>query len=248
MEPSPFYKEVLAVGDVTLSWNNIDPNTSTFVDVWFGTDPNKLNPGTYTRALEDVDVTGQARSFVIVSAPDEGTYYWQVDTYSGGELIEGDVFAFSAIEDLPPLVHIETPDTLTWAGQPVQLDATIIDDGMSSVEIVWSAGDADPNIMFSPSPYVEDPIVTGDSHQPHTTITVTVSDGSPLGEVDSDSMVLDIAADACQAARGGFLRLDRVYRADFDGNCIVDLEDFSELVWQWLDDYAMAGPLPIDDE
>ena len=59
-------------------------------------------------------------------------------------------------------------------------------------------------------------------------------------------MILDVAMNACHAARGGFPRLDLVYAADSNADCIVDLADFAaEIAAVWLDNYALTAPLPI---
>jgi hypothetical protein len=250
LDPDPAYGQTVAAGNVELSWNNIaepnHPGASILVDVLFGTDPHGMIP-----AVTRLDVTSQARSDAIVSAPaitEPTTYYWQIITDNGGPVVtESSVFKFNVTNDTPPSVVIETPNTLTWAGEAVQLDATITDDGTSPVSIVWSVDPAiAANVTFSPSPNVEDPIVVGDTHLPNITLTVTVSDSNPLGTSGSDTMILDVAMNACHAARGGFPRLDLVYVADSNGDCVIDLADLAaEIAARWLENYALTAPIPI---
>ncbi len=250
MNPSPAMGESVPVGEVTLSWTNLldpnDPADPLYIDVWLGTDPNKLEPAMYAEVLSN----SPDGTSVTVNITEPGTYYWQVDTHIYGvttdEPIEGRVYTFDTTSDLPPTsVVIETPDTLTWANEPVQLDATIVDDGASPLTIKWSVDPAiAANVTFSPSDSVEDPIITGDSHLGPITVTVTVGDAMNPDAV-SDTMILDVAESACQGARGGFQRLDRVYTADFDGNCIINLLDFATLTSQWLVEYELKAPLPI---
>lgn len=101
MTPSPAYNSTVAYGTVPLSWKNRDPNKPgdpVFVDVWFGTDPNKLNPLVYSKKV----TAGANTTTVNVAAPIVGTapttYYWQVDSYIYGSPvgtpIAGDVFKF----------------------------------------------------------------------------------------------------------------------------------------------------------
>lgn len=261
LEPSPAYKEIVPANGVDLSWTNLDPCSfyadEVWVDVWFGTEPNKPSDPRYTMQVD----AGMNVNTVNVSASTPGAYYWQVDSYLYGDpavvdysdpnfsdgYVEGDVFIFEASDDFPPTVTIETPPTLTWAGQPVQLDATISDTGDSVLHIEWSSEEGtDPNITFSPSANVEDPTVAGDSHQPNTLMTIKVWDEFNGEENASFASVnIDIAADQCQAARGGFPRLDQVYLGDYDENCIIDLVDFAMFASQWLDPYQLTAPLPM---
>ena len=96
--PTPEIGATVPAGDVDLSWTNMDPNVGpdVYVDVWFGTDPNKLSPSEYSKVP---GVSGFANTnSVTVSAPVAGTYYWQVDSYlegtPTGNPIEGNVFRF----------------------------------------------------------------------------------------------------------------------------------------------------------
>jgi len=161
---------------------------------------------------------------------------------------------FATTNDFPPTVVIDSNDILTWVGQPVTLTATISDEGASPVTYVWSSVN-EPNIIFSnqnpPSPVTvtggSQTItvqVSGDSHQSNRTIVLTVSDPTNPEE-DSDSVIVDVARDACHAARGGWPRLDRVYTADFDEDCDVDLTDLIVVVRQWLDPYELDEPIQI---
>lgn len=252
MNPSPAYDETIAVSDnpaealVDLVWTNIEPNypgDPVYVDVWFGTDPNKLD----TLAYSKVVTAGENTTTVQVNAPVIGTppttYYWQVDSHIYGHIdepnmIEGDVFRFHVTDDLAPTVVIETPDTITWSGEPVQLDATVSDTGASALTIEWTSNPA--GAVFSPSANVEDPTVTvaaaGD-----VTLTCSVSDAlNP--EVNFDTMVLNVAADACEAS----VIAGANYPMDIVGNdCKVNIDDLAAMAADWLTDYALTVPTVI---
>ena len=156
--------------EVVLSWTNVEPNSldPVYVDVWFGTDPNKLNPlADYTKIIDATNLVGDVTS-VTVNAPPDATYYWQVDSYSAGaghinepNLIEGPVWSFTSVSDNAPTPQILTPDQITWYGESVPVDATVIDDGHSPLTIAWSADPVEGvSVGFSPSDSVEDPTVT----------------------------------------------------------------------------------------
>jgi hypothetical protein len=55
-------------------------------------------------------------------------------------------------------------------------------------------------------------------------------------------MMIDVYDDACLAARIG-KGLEADYPADFDGNCIINLEDFVVMATTWLVDYTLTEPV-----
>lgn len=253
MNPSPAYRSTLAVplggiAPVDLSWTNVDPNLAgdpVYVDVWFGTDPNKLN----TLAYSQVVAAGENATTVQVNAPVIGTapttYYWQVDSYiygtPSGTPIESDVFKFDVTDDFPPTVIIETPDTVTWPNQPVQLNATVTDTGSSALSIEWSSNPA--GAVFSPSANVEDPVVTVATAAGPVTLTCTVWDAFNPNH-NTDSMILNVAADACAAT--GLAGITAGYPMDIaEPFCIVNIADLAALGLDWLVDYTLTEPTVI---
>jgi hypothetical protein len=177
--PSPFDGTLVLIGDVDLSWTNLasrDPNDpSVYVDVLFGTEPNKVDPDYNMEELILDPVSGQDVTSVTVNAPVDGeTYYWQVNSYIYGDpaivdydtsdpndpnMIEGDVWRFTAVSDLPPSVTIDTPAMIAWDNEPVQLDATVTDEGSTPLLIEWSVY-PDDGVTFTPNKFVEDPVVS----------------------------------------------------------------------------------------
>jgi hypothetical protein len=216
-----------------------------YVDVWFGTDPNKLNPLVYQQKL-----TKSLLTTVQVNAPAVGglqKYYWQVDSYiygsPTGTPIIGDVFEFSSTDDAPPTVVIDTLDTVTWANKPVQLNATVTDVGSSAVTIAWTA--SDPNAVFTPSAAVEDPVVTVDYAAGNVTLTCSVKDGFNPTVTNTDTVVLEVYADACAAARDG-ADLGATHQADIVAPfCKIDLADLAVIAMDWTTDYTILVPTPI---
>jgi hypothetical protein len=163
--PYPECDALVPIGDVELSWTNLDPNDpdgSVYVDVLFGTEPNETDPA-YDMELLILDpVSGQDVSSVTVEDLAEGTYYWQVNSYLYGDpavvdynydidnndpndvtypnlypITKGHIWSFTTSTNLPPSVMIDTPDMITWQNEPVQLDATIVDVGDDPVFTEW---------------------------------------------------------------------------------------------------------------
>lgn len=259
MDPFPANGETVPEGLVDLAWTNLDPNMPgdpVFVDVWFGTDPTWVvddidpNNSTYADFTKIVNAS-ENMTTVQVNAPVVGTppttYYWRVDSYIYGadhvneqDVIVGDVFQFNVTNDFAPTVVIETPDTVTWIGEPVQLDATVTDTGDSTLSIEWTASDS--NVTFSPNNTVEDPVVTAATGAAaEVTLTCTVWD-SLNPETNADTMVLYVAADACQGA----ILAGADYPMDIaEPFCVVDIYDLAALAADWLTDYTLTVPMVI---
>jgi hypothetical protein len=244
MNRNPVYTMVLP-GSRNLTWTNlapVAPATDVWVDVWFGTDPNKLGAN-YTKVL----TKGKNATSVTVNAPlvtEPTTYYWQVDSYCEGEagpVAEGVVTPFYVTANTPPSVVINTPRTATWINEPIQLDSTLTDDGTSVVTYQWTSDD--PNAVFTPSATVADPAVSVNWHTGPFTVKVTVDDGfNP--PVSSGSIAMDCAVDACQAATA-VINLDALHPGDIVVDCKGNLTDFAAIAGQWLTDYALTDPIAV---
>jgi hypothetical protein len=250
LNPNPAYKETVLGGDVELAWTNLEPHNpgdSVYVDVWFGTDPNKLS-----LAYSQVVTAGENTQTVMVSAPVIGnpptTYYWQVDSYIHGadsihdpnKMIEGDVFQFDVTNVLPPMVSITTPSMITWKNEPVQLNTQLLQ-GSENVTYTWTSSIPDPNIIFSPSNTDPNPTVTVDYHSAQFTVTVTVDDEFPFNAPHAATLQLDCADNPCQAARS--IGIGAQYAGDITVDCKVNLTDFARIAREWLTDYALTGPV-----
>jgi hypothetical protein len=262
MQPSPANGSMIGEGTVALSWTNMDPNKPgdpVYVDVWYGTDPtwipepNELLPG-YPGHYVDFNkvVSGQNTTTIAVAAPVVGTaptkYYWRVDSYifgsPTGTPVQGDVFEFAVTDDFPPTVVIDTPNTITWGNQPVQLNATVSDSGDSALTITWTA--TDPGAVFTPSANVEDPVVTINPAAFPATVTLTCSVKDAFNpQTNTDTVDLVVYADSCQAARQGAGRA-AVYPMDMAAPyCVIDIADLAVMALDWLTDYALTGPTVI---
>ena len=168
LEPSPADGDMVLPGDVELSWTNLAPVTPggpVYVNVWFGTDPNDTTGVNFTRVVT-ADIDGENRTSVTVFAPlleepSPTPYYWQVTSYINGSPTsdpnQGRLYTFYAA-DLPPSSVDAGVDMITWAGQPVDLDPTIEDDGVSPLAYLWTADPA-LGVAFD-SDSIANPIVT----------------------------------------------------------------------------------------
>ncbi len=259
---TPTYDAIVAwtTWDRTLSWINLPANSGSdvWVDVRFGTDPSQNPNGVYADFPLLVDA-GLNTTSLGVTPPASGEYFWQVVTYQHGHpakgqynygddpniashpVVEGMLMAFQAI-DIPPEVVIDTPPTVTWPNEPVQLDATVFDDGQSPVTYAWTSDE--PNAVFTPSDIVEDPTVTVNYPAGTFHVTITVTDSSPVpGDSNTDTLELYCADNPCQAAIAvmpPFVPPD--YPADVNGDCEHDLADFAVIAGDWLTDYTLTEP------
>ncbi len=246
--------------DLELGWTNMGPNKPgdpVWVDVWFGTgtEPNELDPNSewvydMTKIVDAVEDANSAT--VDVSTP--GTYYWQMNSYIYGDpnvvtydvygtdanllpVIEGPMWRFHAAVDVP--VSVEAGDDwVTWSGQAVQLDATVVDDGASALTIAWSADPAD-GVVFDPNEFVEDPTVTIIAVGDPNVVTLTVSAQDAVSS-DEDTMTIDVYDTACLAAIGEGEELDP---GDIDQDCDTDLGDFAAIAEEWLVYTELTGSI-----
>lgn len=262
MDPWPVWPrdKTLHDGDIQLEWTNLDPNVpgnSVWVDVWFGTDPNKLDSANYWKVIS-APVAGENTTAVTVSAPVTGTvpttYYWQVDSYIYGNptegVIEGDVWSFKVSDDTPPTNVSAGANMITWIGKHVDLTGTYDDDGKSPVKETWRS--SNPGVVFSPS---DDGGVTANSRVATATIntagpvTLVFEADDQLNDPIADDMTVTVYENACEAARVGDNRAGD-YPGDITGpdgvpDCLINLQDFAALAMEWLSDYTLPGPVSM---
>jgi hypothetical protein len=239
--------------ELELSWTNLEPNSPSdppvYVDVWFGTDPNK--PSATYDFNKIADAVENANS-VTVNASVLRTYYWQVNSYMDGDpnvvdyftssepnMIEGPVWNFQTVSDAPVSVNAGD-DVVTWSGQAVQLDGTVVDDGASTVNLTWSAEPSD-GVVFDPNEFAEDPIVTITKATDNPSGVLLTLSGQDAVSSDEDNMWIHVYDTACLAAIAEGAELEP---GDFDEDCDVDIEDLRVTAEEWLDDYTLTGPVP----
>ncbi len=162
---------------VILDWIDADPNTAdpnsnittTYVDVWFGTDT-----GTWTKIVDGQDTNGLV---VEATLPVNGSYVWRVDSYLEGDpattsyggpgeptVSTGDQWSFMATDDKPVVSVDLGDDMISWSGQATPLNAVAVDPPSTSVtHYNWSA-EPGYGVTFDPAdPDMATPTVTVDT-------------------------------------------------------------------------------------
>jgi hypothetical protein len=215
--------------ELELSWTNMEPSNpgdDVYVDVWFGTEPNELNPAF---EFEKVVEAGENTTSVTVEALN-----WYLDP----NMVEGPLWRFYTVTDVPVSVNAGY-DAVAWSGQEVQLDGTVEDYGEDDVEMIsWSAN-PDDGVVFS-DPNAEDPTVTitkATDNPSIVTLTLSAQDGISS---DEDRMRIEVYDTACLAEIGEGEEYDP---GDFDASCATDIEDYAVIAEEWLVDYTLTEPV-----
>jgi hypothetical protein len=131
---------------------------------------------------------------------------------------------------------------MTWSNNPVGLDATITDSGLSPLTYGWTAepnGLDDPDLNIGFAPGAVDPVVTVTNlteGKVTVAMTLTAFDDANPDEIAEASVEIDVYPDACEMAKNGLGT--PVPATDFNADCITDLLDFAEMASAWLVDYA----------
>ena len=252
--PFPEYGETLYTGDVELSWTNFlgagDAN-DVWVNVLFGTEPNELSPDYDMTLIVDATTPEgiNATAVTVDLSGDPATYYWQINSYINGadeindaNMIEGFLWIFNTTNDMAPESVDPGIDMITWSGQEVLLDATVVDDGASPLTYAWSADPAE-GVAFS-DPGAEDPSVTI-TKAPGDVVTVTLTlavhdeyNTTPL----EDTLAIDVYDDSCLAAIFG-MSLAADNPVDLNKDCVINLEDVAIVAEKWLLDNSSTGPV-----
>ena len=200
------------------------------------------NVGTYTEVRSAVTLTDETIDSVGFS------------TYNAAN--EGKLNSFSLSDDTitdPNAPSVDAGiDMITWSGEPVALDATVVnndsEDPQRTLSYLWSADVVsmdDTNLTIEiTNADQEDATVeitktapTGGKTLVTMTLAVTLEGEGPV----SDSMTIDVYDDSCQAAKSvGTVEIDPT---DFDDNCITNLADFAVLAADWLVDYELTEPV-----
>ncbi|MBN1124476.1 MAG: DNRLRE domain-containing protein [Sedimentisphaerales bacterium] len=233
-----------------LSWTNPDPNTpgnSIFCDVYFGTDPNRMQMDI---VMLDADVSSielSAANFPsFVPLANRTTYYWIVDCHdpSLGEppadLILGSTWNFYTNNNDAPIVDAG-PDQVAWLGmsgtpgqEVILLEGVTSDDGLpnppGAYTVQWTqVANGAPGLTISPD-NTETTSVTIRARGTYE--FMLTADDSEWQTSDTVQIVVgDNPCDASHLNTG-----DPYNAADQNEDCIVDLEDFVALIAvNWLD-------------
>ena len=250
-------EDVLAAQTTTLSWTNADGTDA--CDVYFSAYDDALdengdpNRNRMEHLFFDPEVTSVAiDDFASYSTPlDEGTYVWIVDCNVPNRNPAPDNFwTFNIVGNVAPVVDAGN-SIVTWlaaAQAGIALDGTVTDEnGPDDIEsIKWT--------VIDPAYPGMDPwdIIFDDDTDPDTTVTISeaepreyvlvltaIDKADPPHEV-SDTILITVYADACEAAMNNPVEDYTPLEFDFDGNCQEDVYDLAVLVGRWLESNTTA--------
>jgi hypothetical protein len=226
---------------------HLEPNVSSLADpnLWYV--ENQSFTSYATKVINNQVVTSLNLSTVTTLPLTYGkTYYWRVDTRDSSDTalgtVIGKVWKFTAYNSAPVVDAGDTVYTwLTGGTVNVTMAPTIWDDGRPNppgvVTVLWEESPDSANLVIN-NPALATTTATITATGTYT-LKLTVND-SELSTFDT--VVLNVYADACTAAKGvpGYVRPT----ADFDNDCDVDLTDFNTVASQWLESTVLAAPLP----
>lgn len=164
--PTPADGTILPAGEIELGWTNLpaENGSDVPVDVWFGTDPDKL-----TQVLN----AGSNTTSHTVKAPSAAIFYWRVDSYPDGNAngtpIIGSRYSFvvndsdaDGMPDAFELKHTDPP-----SGTALDPSADLDSDGLTNLQ-EYTYG-TDPNNPDSDGDTLEDGAeVAGAGQRPAT--------------------------------------------------------------------------------
>ena len=228
----------------------INPNILKYY-LYMSDDQNASSDPALYLVDDDISPSGTTGSKTVTLDKD-GLYLWRVDEgidMGGGapsgtadpNTITGYVWSFETkLSNFPP--DVDAGDTIyTWltgGTVDVQMAPTVTDDGViGPCTFLWEESPEDPNLVIN-SPTAETTTVTIDKVGTYT-LSLTANDGELE---DSDTVAINVYADACLAAKAvpGYTPLV----GDLDGDCDVDIADLSMLATGWLQTTALTAPLP----
>jgi hypothetical protein len=146
-------------------------------------------------------------------------------------------------EDSSPTITIDTPNTVTWVGEPVQLTATIDDAGSSQLCIEWTTSHPE-NTTFLPTNTVPEPVVNVNRAVGEVTLSAAVWNPAYPLLTDADTTVLYVAADACQAAAVAGL-VPAYVMGLTESKCVIDIAALAAVAAEWLTDYTLTEPAAL---
>ena len=196
-----------------------------------GGNPDAVGRG-WDGILDDVSVWNRTLN------ADEVSAIWNSGTGA-------DIGSFIITDPTLPTVNAGN-DWITWSGEPVVPNASAVNNGVGDLTYAWTA-DPDAGVVFSATDVI-DPTVTitkAASTGGATAVTLTLAvnnEGSGKDPV-TDSIVIDVCDDACQAkiAAGQAPPYDP---GDVNLDCFTDIKDFAETAETWLEEYTLMEPAP----
>ncbi len=235
--PIPYQGQTVQTSLALLQWTNPEPNLPGGIitcDVYLGTEPNRLQMDKVTLGPGVNAALVNASNFPhFVPLQEHQTYYWIVDVHdtTRQEVLEGLVWSFYVNDNTAPTVDAG-PDQVTW-GLPkvISLSGTASDDGRPNppglMTIQWTQ-DSGPAVTISPNDQLNTSVSISQAGVYVFRLTANDSEKQTY-----DTVKVVVGETSCQASH---LSTGQPYMAgDFNQDCIVDLEDFAQLLsknWQ----------------
>lgn len=225
-----------------LDWVNPEPNSPgdpIFCDVYFGTEPNRLEmfKAELGADISEAALTAENFDGLVLPLTNYTTYYWVVDCHDGENLIEGEMWSFYTNNNEAPVVDAGA-DQATWLDPSpltVTLSGSVSDDGLpvggqltSLWEQVNNGAPTTPVIEDATTPVTNVTITEAGDYE----FRLTAHDGGIL-DPSADSVRIVVGTDACDASH---VFTGQAYNpADANEDCIVDLADLQLLIVDaWL--------------
>jgi len=174
----------------------------------------------------------------------DGFELWATDNIGNAAHIDAVVIDVEMYTD-PNFPDVDAGgDMISWSGQDVAMDPTIVEapgSDWTSLTYLWTAEpDLDVAITGADtenaSVTITKAATTGDATV--VTMTLAVNNEDRDGEPVTDTMTIDVYDDSCLAAMAvGPVVFDQT---DIDKNCITAFPDFAVMAATWLDDYALT--------
>ena len=185
-----------------LSWTNPDPiseGDTITVDVYF--DPNETyDPENPTKIVSNQATNSVTLSAVGITLEMDEIYIWRVDCYDPNKMVNqpwnypviGKVWTFDTFNRAPEVdAGPKLKAWLTDTTVDVEIDATVIDDGMpldpGTVTLEWTVDSGPATPVFNDNT-VEDPVVTFDTTGRYT-LRLTADDSI---ESAFDTVIVDV--------------------------------------------------------
>lgn len=206
-------------------------------------------PLTELSAVANSSYNGHLTSYVNGVSAGTATYSF-TSNYDYGINTFAAEFVMALID--PNLPNVDPGDDwISWSGAAVTLNPTVTNNDSQvpqrDLNYVWTAEPSD-GVVFTPNANVEAPTVTitkaadtGDAAV--VTLALAVSLDGQEGVVVED-MTIDVYDNACQAAQA--IASEVIYDpADFNQDCITDIDDLAEIAAAWLVDYSITAPAEL---
>ncbi|MBN2842030.1 MAG: immunoglobulin domain-containing protein [Sedimentisphaerales bacterium] len=143
----------------TMQWiKPNDPNTvGMYYKVYFGEDPNTLNPSYYGNNLVKTTTTNASDCYYYVTQGLQAgtTYYWRVDGIKGTTVKTGPVWHFNTLNYVPEMLSITSGGTYR-DGENLQITASYVSNQANVNGVTWYCNDtaidpADPaySVVFT---------------------------------------------------------------------------------------------------